>query len=157
MVLERNPGIYKEWNAMTDRHKKFSDFFHEMATQSDWNVIMSQCKLLFQVNFEILPLKECPNLKAMAERLYKWLNTYKVHATCVDRTLYDLLMECICTDIIMSALQRYDIRRRVIQNYYDNIEPSLQKYLIWLNNGNVGQTSALVRDIPREYYCLQEI
>ena len=156
MVLERNPGIYKEWNAMTDRHKKFSDFFHEMATQSDWNVIMSQCKLLFQVNFEILPLKECPNLKAMAERLYKWLNTYKVHATCVDRTLYDLLMECICTDIIMSALQRYDIRRRVIQNYYDNIEPSLQKYLIWLNNGNVGQTSALVRDIPREYYCLQE-
>lgn len=41
------------------------------------------------------------------------------------------------------------------KKYYEEKTSSLRSYLIWLNNGDVGQSAALIKDIPREYYCLR--
>ena len=67
----------------------------------------------------------------------------------------NILLESASTDIIMSILHRYEIRYWNTKNIMKKKISSLRSYLIWLNNGDVGQTAALIKDIPREYYCLR--
>ena len=117
---------------------------------------MNQCKQLFQFEFESKPLNKCFHLRMASKQVYDWLNEYSVRIDGSYQKLFDLLLESASTDIIMSILQRYEIRYWNTKKYYEEKTSSLRSYLIWLNNGDVGQTAALIKDIPREYYCLGE-
>ncbi len=143
--------------------EQIKEMLRKIALEAEWKNVESQIKQLFIPVLDGQSMKYIPILRKYAKRLVGWMRNYQIPYIGGKASLYDILLDCISTDLLMCMIRRYELRYWMTINFNQDCRSNGKtnhntqtSFARWVLDEEVNQLANLFRNIDPDYYRVVE-